>query len=275
MLSAFRFQSATTLFTSVALGLTISQMTAIAQDSSAPSPGSTGTLINISTPDLLHSESFGFRADIRTFGGDEDTTYYGAALKYGMSDNWELGFSSSFAPFQGFLIPGSGVIFHGGTDMEITAKYGTQVYGKYGITGQVGVDLPNTPAQQSTHLTLGAAASITAEPGIDLYVNPRTVLTSGESLFGIGVGAKIKMGTNLTWIGDYTAMVNGYNTLDTTTGNPKSLDIYGIALRYTASSGNIFIDLGWTNGAGVTTATSLTPGLGNSSAWYLSINFKQ
>jgi hypothetical protein len=55
----------------------------------------------------------------------------------------------------------------------------------------------------------------------------------------------------------------------------RSHDVYGAALRYLTNNGTVAVDLGWTNGTGFTTGSSLTPGLGNSSAFYITLNFKR
>lgn len=239
-------------------------------------PGATeNSLINISTPDILAPRQIGARVDARVFGGDEDTTYLGVGIRYGLSSNWEIGVGSSLAQFKSFTLPGGGTVRHAGTDVELTAKYATHQSNKFGLSGQVGVGLPNTPAQKSAHLTLGITGSMSASSAADLYVNPRVVMINNNSILGLGLGARVKLIKQISLLADYTPILTGANTIDATTGTQRSHDVYGAALRYSISSGNVAVDLGWTNGTGFTTGSSLTPGLGNSSAFYLALNIKR
>ena len=54
-------------------------------------------------------------------------------------------------------------------------------------------------------------------------------------------------------------------------GNRKHRDVYGGALRFSSSNGRVALDVGYANGTGRTTGTSLTPGLGGSGAFYVSL----
>jgi|GEM_PF-1368306 len=238
-------------------------------------PLATGNLINISTPDILASEQVGFRGDVRAFSDAAGTVVFSPSLRYGLSNNWEIGLGASLAPYQNFYVPGGGLTRYGGNDVEVSAKYATQVAGKYGIGFQAGIGLPNTPFQKSTQLTVGATGTVAAGSSLNLYVNPRAVLLTDNSILGIGLGASVKLSQQLSWIGDYTPIISGSNSVDPFTGDSRRRDIYGFALRYVTMSSNVTLDLGWTNGMGTTTGSSLTPGFGNSAAWYVSLNFKR
>ncbi len=237
--------------------------------------GASGGLINISTPNITAPQQLSFRADSRIFGGDENTTYLGAGIRYGLSNNWEVGVGTSLAQFSSFTLPGGGVVRHGGSDLELTAKYGVTQAGKSAISGQIGVGLPNTPAQKSAHLTLGLAGSMSVASGVDVYINPRVVFITDNSIIGLGIGGKAKLSRQISLIADYTPILSGANTIDATTGTQRSHDVYGAALRFLTNNGAVSIDLGWTNGVGFTTGSSLTSGLGNSSAFYVTLNFKR
>jgi hypothetical protein len=243
--------------------------------SASRAQGVASGLVNISTPSIVAPQQLGFRADARIFGGDEDTTYFGAEIRYGLAANWELEVGTSIAQFESYNIPGGGVIRHGGSDLEISTKYSVKQSNKSAISAEFGVGLPNTPAQQSAHLTVGLAGSLNVGSGVDVYLNPRAVLITANSIYGLGMGAKAKLSRQLSLIADYTPILAGANTIDTTTGAMRSHDVYGAALRYLTNNGTIAVDLGWTNGTGFTTGSSLTPGLGNSSAFYVSLNFKR
>ena len=241
----------------------------------ADAQGVASGLVNISTPNIVAPQQLGFRADARVFGGDENTTYGGADIRYGLASNWELGVGASLAQFENFSLPGGGIVRHGGTDLEISAKYAVKQSYKSATSAQVGVGLPNTPAQTSAHLTLGLAGSLNVGSGVDLYLNPRAALITDNSIIGLGIGAKIKLARQTFLIGDYTPILTGANTIDVNTGTQRSRDIYGAAIRFALGGGAASIDVGWTNGTGFTTGSSLTPGLGNSSAFYVTLNLKR
>lgn len=233
-------------------------------------------LINVATPDILAPRQWGARADLRVFGGDENTTYFGLGVRYGLSNNWEVGIGSSMAQFENFTISGGGgTIRHGGTDVELAAKYNTHQTGVYGLSGQIGVGMPNTPAQKTAHITAGITGSMSAGSSLDFYVNPRTVLVTNNTIVGLGFGARVKITNQVSIVGDYTAIIGGANTIDTSTGNQRSHDVYGAALRYSTRHGSIGFDLGYTNGTGFTTGSSLTSGLGSSGAFYVALNLKR
>jgi len=228
-------------------------------------------LVNISTPDITAPKQWNAKADLRVFGGDENTTYVGVGASYGLSNNWQVSLGSSLAQFENYALGSGAVARHGGTDVELAVKYSTRHFAKFGLSGQLGVGLPNTPAQTSAHITLGAAGSYFAASNVELYVNPRSVLIDSNSIVGLGMGAKIKLNSQFSVVGDYTPILTGSNTIDTTRGTQRSHDIYGAALRYASSSNSLSIDLGYTNGTGFTTGSSLTPGLGGSGAFYLAV----
>lgn len=240
------------------------------------SSGTVSGLINISTPEILPSHMWGAHADVRVFGGDEGTTYFNANIRYGLSKVWELGIGGSMAQFEKFNLPnGAGTIRHAGSDLELTAKYNTQVSGKYRLSGQFGVGLPNTPATKTSHFTAGIMGSMSVNSMLDLYINPRMVAISNNSITGLGFGAKVKLNSQFSVIGDYTAILSGANTIGTTLGNMRSHDIYGVGVRYQVNHNNMSIDLGYGNGTGFTTGSSLTPGLGDSGAFYIALNIKR
>jgi len=233
-----------------------------------------GVLVNITTPDLLAVKQLSFRADIRVFGDPDDSSVFSPSVQYGLTNNINIGLAASLSKFQTLGLYSGGTARYAGSDIELTAKYGTKVYGKYAVSGQVGLALPNTPAQQSAHITLAASGSYSPCASFNLYVNPRAVLITDNSIVGIGLGGSVKLSNNLYWIADYTPILAGNNTLDLGTGNQKSRDIYGIGMRYISTNSKMSLDIGWTNGLGYTTGSSLTPGIGNSSAWYIALNYK-
>ncbi len=253
----------------------VPQVVLAADDTPPPTAASAGVLVNLTTPEIVGFEQASARADLRSFAGADNTVYINGGLQYGIARNWQLGFAGSFSKFQTYAMPGGGTLRYAGSDLELTGKYATKMSGKYSLSGQVGLSFPNTPAQKSTHLTLGASAGVSPVSNFNVYLNPRAVLITNNSLFGLGLGATFKMSSTVTWFAEYTQMLAGSNTIDINTGDLKTRGIYGVGVRYLVANHKISVDLGWTNGLGFTTGSSLTPGIGDSSAWYAAINFKQ
>lgn len=232
-------------------------------------------LVNIATPAILAPREMAFGLDTRLFGDKENAQYLGPSLRFGVSPNWEFGVNSSLAQFKRYTTSGGVTIEYGGTDVELTAKYATRQSGKFALSYEFGLGLPHTPSQVSPALTAGISGSYSPCSYMDLYINPRTALITDNSIVGIGAGAKLKVARGFYFIGDYTAIIGGANTIAVSSGTPRSHDVYGGALRYSPDNGHFSIDLGYSNGIGSTTGTSLTPGLGNSGAFYLSLNLRR
>ena len=229
------------------------------------------TLVNLDTPATLDKGLSATRLDVRVFGGDEGLTYASLGLHYGLGSGAEAIVRGSFAGRDRFaLSSGGGAIRHGGTDVELVAKY--RLPGSANIAGLVGVGLPVTPAQNDVYLTLGLAVAARLGNGSAVYLNPRAVFIEDNPIVGIGLGARLRIGDRMSLLGDYTAVVDGDNTRDTTTGARKRHDVYGIALRVTPPNRALVFDIGYTNGTGATTGFGLTPGLGGGSgALYVSL----
>ncbi len=113
--------------------------------------------------------------------------------------------------------PGGGAIRHGGSDIELSAKYSVKQTDKTAVSGEIGVGFPNTPAERSSHLTAGITGSMNMGSGIDLYINPRVAFITDNSLIGFGMGAKAKLARQISLIADYTPILSGANTIDATT----------------------------------------------------------
>jgi len=247
-------------------------------DVDANAPMSTGIdkgLVNITTPAILAPREMALGVDVRVFGDKENATYFGPSLRIGASPNWEFGVNSALAQFKRYTTSAGTTISYGGTDVELTAKYATRQSGKYALSYQFGLGMPHTPSQVSPVMTAGIAGSYSPCSYLDLYINPRTSLITDNAIVGLGVGAKLKLAKGFSLIGDYTAIIGGANTIALSTGTPRSHDVYGAALRYTPGKGQFSIDLGYSNGIGSTTGSSLTPGLGNDGAFYLSLNMRR
>jgi hypothetical protein len=85
----------------------------------------------------------------------------------------------------------------------------------------------------------------------------------------------VNLGGRVSLVGDYTPLLSGDNTRDTITGGLMRRDVYGVAIRFETADERFLLDLGYTNGVGSTTGFSLTPGLGGSGAFYLSVRARR
>jgi hypothetical protein len=219
------------------------------------------------------------RLDVRAFGGDEDLVYPGLGLRAGIGRNVEAMIRGSFTDRKSLGLPGGGSIRHGGSDVELALRFGWErpdaTASSASVAGLIGVSFPSTPAQDDAVLTLGASLAVPAGERIQLFVNPRAAFIEDNTLFGIGLGATARLGDRVSLVGDYTPLLSGDNTRDTTTGGLKRRDVWGAAIRFGSADDRVLVDLGYTNAVGFTTGFSLTPGLGGSGAFYLSVRARR
>jgi hypothetical protein len=233
------------------------------------------SLINLDGPRLLERGMDAGRLDVRAFGGKEDLVYSSLSARVGLGHDWEGAVWASVAGRKSLLLPGGSAIRHGGSDVELLARYRFLREGLHrsgtSLTGLIGVALPDTPARTSAALTLGLSATNSPGRRVAFTLNPRVAFLDNNTLFGVGLGVQLRLGGRISLIGDYTPLLTGDNTRDTTSGALMHRDLYGVAIRYSAPEERLTLDLGFTNGTGATTGFSLTPGLGGSGAIYLAI----
>ena len=253
----------------IGIGIVLLSGSAIAQQSD---PGASGGLVNVESPSILPVHGYAARLDVRTFSGDENLTYTTLGVRLGLSQSWELGVRGLFADTNTFSLPNEGTISHGGSDVEVLARYAVPNTGRTRLAGYAGFSMPNTPAQNGGVFTLGLADEIQLGNGAALVLNPRSVLLKSNAIVGFGAGLRVKLFDHFALVGDFTPIISGNNTRDAVTGSLSHRDIYGAALRYTIRDSRISVDLGVTNGTGFTTGASLTPGLGGCGAFYISIS---
>ena len=230
-------------------------------------------LVHLDTPAVLGRGLHAFRGDVRLFGGDEDLLYAGLALHYGFAEGLEGILRASFAERKQLGLPGGGAIGHGGNDIELLAKW--QPRNVRNWAGLIGVSFPDTPAQGNAVLTLGATAATAAGSRVNLYFNPHALFLEDNAIVGLGVGAHVRVSDTITLVADFTPILTGENTRDTTTGARKRSDVYGVVLRFGSPNGRTTFDLGYGNGLGSTTGFGLTPGLGGSGAFYASVSWRR
>lgn len=244
-----------------------------------PAPAD-ANLVSLDTPAVLEPGRSSGRLNVRWFSGDENLAYTSLGLRYGLREGWEALLRGSFAPRRSFALPGGGAIRHGGSDVEIAAKFrpAEQPGARFTYAGLIGLSLASTPAQKDPFVTLGAAAAFPLGERGTAYLNPRAVFIEDNTLIGIGIGAHARLSERTAVFGEYTPLIAGDNTRDTVTGRPRRRDLYGLGLRFTAApgagTGHAWeVEVGFTNGTGLTTGFGLTPGLGGSGAFYASLAF--
>lgn len=236
-------------------------------------------LINLDGPGLLERGDVSGKLDLRAFGGGEDLLYTSLGVHLGLGHNWEGAVRGSFARRKNLPLPGGSAIRHGGNDVELLARYRFFHADPTGstpiVTGLVGVGLPSTPDRGSASLTLGLSAATSLKEYAVFTLNPRAIFLSNNTIFGLGFGAQVRIARGISLVGDYTPLLSGNNTRNTTNGARRSRDIYGAAVRFSSADARVSFDLGYTNGTGATTGFSLTPGLGGSGAFYFALTARR
>lgn len=252
---------------------------AVACAQEEPAQPSSEQLIHLDTPGVLDKGQVRGRIDLRALGGDEDLVYTSLVVHLGVGRGWEGILRGSFADRKTLALPGGGGIRHGGSDVELLAKYALKLAEgvdpqRIATSGLIGVAFPSTPALGDAHLTLGLSAESPMGNGSAIFINPRAAFIANNTIIGIGVGARVRIGNRLSIVGDYTPIVSGDNTRDTTTGATKRRDVYGVAVRF-SSGDRISVDLGYANGVGSTTGFGLTSGLGGCGAFYIALTARR
>jgi len=230
-----------------------------------PLTASDPDLVTLTTPLVLDKGAGLGSVEFRGFGGDDGLFRTGVAAGYGLGDGWEIRLAGDFAKV---AYDSTGSIRYGGSDGEFLVKYG--IPGMAAASIEAGESYSNTPAQPGRLSTvLGVSVGTAATKGVRLYANPKVVFLDRNSLFGLGLGAAIDLAPGVTLVGDWTPILSGENTLNASTAARERVQIYGVALRFAKVTPGLGLDLGYTNSTGQTTGFALTPGLGNSGAFYV------
>lgn len=233
-----------------------------------------GRLINLDTPAIVEPKTFAFAADLRVFGSREDNAYGTIEARYGLQERIEVLLRFVGGEQKAFFGPGFRMNY-GGRDFEAAVKYQLEELPNAAV--MVGFSAPRTPAQKEIvataqflyHRELGSQTTI--------YFTPKAVFLEDNPLVGIGGGASVRISDDLEVVGDITGIVAGNNTRSILTGAKQRREIWGVVLRYTPfrEQDHFSVSLGATNGMGPTTGTSLTPGLGGSTAFTLGITYRR
>ena len=241
----------------------------------APDPWrSAPDLIDLISPGVLDKGTRSARFDFRAFQGDEGIGYAGVALRYSVSGRLEADFAGDFGDRGAFGNGEGHVIRHGGADGEFSMRY--QLPWPLETSIQAGIAIGDTPAQDSRVAAIaGLSIAYPISPQVDVFVNPRVVALDSNSLVGLGFGASVKLSTKLSVVGDWTPLLAGNNTVDPSTGLMKRSQLYSAGLRIDRIGPGTFVDVGYTNATGLTTGFGLTPGLGNSGAFFVSLTCRR
>lgn len=246
--------------------------TARAQDEPPRLPP--GRLINLDTPAIVEPRTFAFAADLRVFGSREDNVYGAVEARYGLRERIEVLLRFVGGEQKAFFGPGFRINY-GGRDFEAAVKYQLEELPNAAV--MVGFSAPRTPAQKEVvataqflyHRELGSRATV--------YFTPKAVFVEDNPLVGIGGGASVRISDDLEAVGDITGLVAGNNTRSIFTGAKQRREVWGVVVRYTPfrEQDHFSVSVGATNGMGLTTGTSLTPGLGGSTAFTLGITYRR
>lgn len=202
------------------------------------------------------------------FGSAEDRTYASFGLTYGFMENWTAGFRGSFAKKGAAKTVAA--IQSGGSDIELFVRHSLK--DSPGLSYQVGVAFPNTPAQTQTFFTYGADYWFASEEGQPSFgIGGRGVQRGEISLVGLSAGAKIPVGQGMELFGDVTGVIRGENTRSVDTGNAFRSMLYGFGFNYAPASSPASFYALYGNSLGLTTGMSLSPSLGNRGAFSFGI----
>jgi hypothetical protein len=229
--------------------------------------------VNLETPFVTPHQTVALQAGLRFIEPPESIAFSSLTLRYGISTNLEAVLRGSTGATRDTQVTTGGVISHGGSDLELFAKYALTPSDRTGLAVLVGVSFPSTPAQNQAVATIGASGSFRINNRTTLFLNPRATLQDNNKTVGIGIGAETHLTGKLSLVGDWTGIASGMNTRDTANGNKIRRDIWGAALRWTAVSNTsvVSLDLGYGNGTGSTIGFGLTPGLANSAGFYIAL----
>ncbi len=252
-----RYAAAIALVCTAAPGL-------LAQETTSP-PRLIGRLINLDMPGQAAKGAVSFQMGTRVFRSVENRTYWQADMGYGLNDATTIQVRAGLTGKATYAGDGF-AIGHGGSDVEVLARFYAP---KSAFT--LGCSIPSTPGQNKPFLTAQGQLERTYR-GVTFVLSPKAVLKQ-RPFIGIGGGISIDLAAGFSVIGDATALVVGHNTISPLTGDYAQTGIWGAGLRYNAK--DLAVDLGATNGLGCTSAMSLTPGLGGSTAYYVSITYRR
>jgi hypothetical protein len=236
-----------------------------------------GRIVNLDTPATAAKGELSPHFDVRFMDSPESITYTSLSFRYGLASNIELGARGTMGAKRALLLPGGGSILFGGSDVELYGKYGFGTMSGVRLGAMGGVSFPNTPAQNQATGTVGGMASIDLGRRFTATLNPRAVFLDSNNIIGIGVGGSYHASEKVHILADWTGIVSGDNTRDTTTGARKRRDVWGAAVRYASPSGDqqIELDLGYGNAIGTTTGFGLTPGLGDSAGFFFALRVRR
>lgn len=232
------------------------------------------SVIHLDTPVIPAKGGLDGYLDIRTFGGDEDLLYTSIGVQYGFGNSWSGVLRGTFAGRDNLSVAGGAAfIRHGGSDVELAARY--QLPRDPRFAGLVGISFPHTAAQSDPVITLGASAAFPLGKRATGYLNPKTVLLKDNLLLGLGIGVRATLSERISLLADITPLLAGQNTRSTDDGDRERRLVYGIGFRFARPASPLSFDIGYANGTGRTTGSSLTPGLGGAGAIYAGLTLRR
>jgi hypothetical protein len=230
-------------------------------------------LINLDTGVTLSQGHWYLSSDFRSFDEPESETHGDFEARYGLSEDWEVGLAYAFSE-QRLHDTGRVLLRHGGTSLDLKARHPLKQTRRAAVAVSMGLELPNTPAQDEPHFHAGLPISWRVTSNVTAHVVPELVFLRDNTLFALGLGVEGRISDHLRLLGEWTPLLDGQNTRDRF-GMLAKDNIWGAAVRLLPGDNDeVTIDLGVTNATGRAMSLSFEPGLLDSAAFYGAVNWQ-
>ncbi|MFQ5808925.1 MAG: hypothetical protein ACE5JM_04820 [Armatimonadota bacterium] len=234
-------------------------------------------LINLDTARILDDGDgvLQFGLDVRAFDSPDDEEYVSTHCRLCLAPGRQLELIGSFASADAATHDtGSATLVYGGTDVEARVKARLIHRKTATLSAIAGLEISDTPPEHDTHFALHLPFTVERKRTA-AHIVPRVVFLEDNTVSSVGLGLEHMATDRLTLMGELTPNIGGANTTNAL-GLLSDDSVWGVGLRWTASedsTGSWQIDAGVTNGRGQTSSFSVTPGILNSTAFYVGTTF--
>jgi hypothetical protein len=226
-------------------------------------------LINVDTARILDDGQWQYGADLRTFGAADDEEYVSGHIRC-VKHGYQLELLGSFAQ-RATHTTGITTLYYGGTDWEVRAKKRLIDGRKATLSAIVGLEFPNTPAQDEEHVALHVPLTIDRGSKTSGHIVPKFIFLEDNIVSSLGLGLEHMASDEVTFMVELTPNIGGANTRNAS-GALSDDAIWGVGLRWTPSDEQGWqVDLGFTNAKGQTSSFGIAPGILNSTALYVAV----